>query len=104
MNTMGNEMNMTELNLDEMEMVNGGIIMEDGTLTSHEDIDLFCDVIDEIYDAFGADMAIAVAQSYLPYSPHVEPALRKGKGNFRNHLHVQLNKDDSTADRYKEGY
>ena len=92
-----------ELTMDEMDKVSGGQQNESigGVLHSHEEIDAYCKMIDDIEKSFGRDVAIEVSMGYLPI-PQTEEYMRaKGAQGLGKLLHGLLEADtDTLAGRY----
>ena len=89
-----------ELNMDEMGKVSGGQQNESigGVLHSHEEIDAFCKMIDDIDKTFGRDVAINVSLGYLPI-PQTEEYMRaNGAQGLGQLLHGLLEADTSTKE------
>ena len=92
-----------ELNIDEMGKVSGG--QQNcpiyGVLHSHDEIDEFCGIVEEVDKEFGRDAAIDFALGILPI-PGIEEAMRaKGAQGLGGVLHKRLDADlDTLAGRY----
>ena len=92
-----------ELSLDKLDQVSGGY---NGTsFESNEEIDDFCEIMQIVYDEYGADVAIEFATIYIN-DPHITDAIRVGGiPSLRSRLHFAFNADLSKAsDRYGYGY
>ena len=92
-----------EVSLDEMGKVSGGQKNYPiyGVLHTHEEIDAFCEIVDDLEKSYSRDIAIEYALSILPI-PGIEEAMRaKGAQGLGGVLHKRLDADlDTLAGQY----
>ena len=80
MKTMNKE-NLIELSLDDMENVSGGL--------THDDVDAYCDVLDQMIRVYGNDIAVAWALENVVVSYDVIDCIADSKtaDGLRDRLH-----------------
>ncbi len=84
MKTMNKE-NVTELSLDEMENAAGGL--------TYDDVDAYCDVLDQMIRVYGNDIAVAWALKHVVVSYDVIDCIADSKNadGLRDRLHRTVN-------------
>ena len=95
-----------ELSLDELDQVVGGAGFGSSMFDTHEHVDAYCEIVDQIVACCGLDVAINWVQQDMA-SEQVEKSMRKdGVGGLREMLHTLVDKlsESSSSGVYYGGY